>query len=68
MAAAAFGIRAFAGAGIIGLLAAVITGILVFFGVHFLLERTLEYRMIFFFRERVWPIVGRVYLLRRKAE
>ncbi len=56
MTAAAFGIRAFAGAGIIGLLAAMIAGVLVFFGTHFLLERTLEYRMIGFFRERVWPM------------
>jgi len=57
MGAAAAGLRAVLGGGIAGLLTAGTAGILVFFASHFLLERMLEYRMIVFFRERVWPIV-----------
>lgn len=57
MAAAAKGIRLVVGGGWAGLAASGIAGVIVFFGVHFLLERMLEYRMIFFFRERVWPMV-----------
>lgn len=66
MGAACAGIRFVAGGTAAGLSAAAAAGIAVFFAVHFLLERTLEYRTIFFFRDRVWtPARGFLRRLRR---
>jgi O-antigen/teichoic acid export membrane protein len=51
------GLRLVVGGTAAGLLAAGAVGVLVFFAVHFLLERELEYRSIDFYRDRVRPLV-----------
>lgn len=50
------GLRLLLGGGIAALAAAGLAGAAVFFAVHFLLERMLEFRMISFFRDRIWPM------------
>jgi lipopolysaccharide exporter len=56
MAGAAAALRLAVGGGWFGLGVNLAAGIAVFFGVHLLLERTLEYRIIDFIRDRVWPM------------
>ena len=71
MGAVAAGLRLALGGGIAGLAAAGLAGTAVFFAVHFLLERMLEYRSISFFRDRIWPmakdVVRRIRKLRPAA-
>lgn len=57
--ATAWGVMNLAGHGPGGMVLAGLAGLIVYVGLALLLERGLEYRILFFVRERVWPLVMR---------
>jgi len=53
----AWGIAHLAGHGLAGMILAVAAGLVVYTALTLVLERRLEYRVLFFARDRVWPLV-----------